>query len=142
MKIAIACDHAGYQLKEKLKAYLLSKDHEVEDVGTFSEESVDYPDFGRKAALLVAEEKVERAILVCGSGTGMAMVANKVKGIRAANCTTIECAVLSREHNDANVLCMGARFVSYETALKITNAWITAEFEGERHIKRVEKIDK
>lgn len=141
MDIAVACDHAGFQLKEQLKNYLLSIGHEVNDVGTFSEESVDYPDFGRKAAMLVSQGDVQRAVLICGSGTGMAMTANKVKGVRAANCTTVDCAVLSVQHNDANVLCLGARFIDFDQAKSIIEAWLLAVFEGGRHARRVEKIE-
>jgi ribose 5-phosphate isomerase B len=141
MNIAVAADHAGYSLKEQLKSYLLSQGNNVHDVGTFREEPVDYPDFGRKAAGLVIEGKAERAILICGSGIGMAMAANKIKGIRAANCTDTECALLSRQHNDANVLCLGARFLSFEKAKVIADTWLTTSFEGGRHERRVKKID-
>jgi ribose 5-phosphate isomerase B len=141
MNIAIACDHAGFQLKEQLKNYLSSQGHNLTDVGTHDEESVDYPDYGRKASLLVSRGDVDKAILICGSGTGMAMTANKVKGVRAANCTTVDCAVLSVQHNNSNVLCLGARFVEFDNAKSIIDAWLSASFEGGRHARRVEKID-
>lgn len=141
MKIAIAADHAGYRLKEEIKNYLETENYTVDDVGTFNEDSVDYPDYGRKAAELVSAGKAERAVLVCGSGIGMSMVANKVNGIRAANCNNIECAILSRQHNDSNVLCLGARMLSFEESKVILSAWLSTSFEGGRHLRRVEKID-
>ena len=141
MNIAIAADHAGYQLKEELKDYLQSKNHQVEDVGAFSDESVDYPDFAKAAAMLVADGKADKAILVCGSGIGMAMAANKIKSIRAANCQSVECAVLSRKHNDANVLCLGSRLIDFSQAKKLVSVWLKEPFEGGRHLRRVEKID-
>ncbi|RJQ30909.1 MAG: ribose 5-phosphate isomerase B [Actinobacteria bacterium] len=139
MKLAIGCDHAGYELKEHLKSYLC--DYEIIDVGTNSADSVDYPDFAHKAAKLVSEGQADRAILVCGSGVGMSMAANKVPGIRAAKCDDVTCARLSREHNDANVLCLGARYISPETAEEMVEVWLKTLFEGGRHQRRVDKIE-
>ena len=139
-RIAIGTDHAGYRLKEVLESYLLSKGYEVEDFGTDSEESVDYPDFIRPVALSVAEGKNDFGIVVGGSGNGEAMVANKVRGIRCAVCWTVESAQLAKEHNNANVISMGARLVSEETAKAIVDAWLGAEFQAGRHVRRLEKM--
>jgi ribose 5-phosphate isomerase B len=141
MRIAIASDHAGFELKEKLKEYLKELGYEYEDFGTHSEESVDYPDYALKVAEYVAEGKCERGILVCGSGIGMSMAANKVPGIRAALCYDTETARLSREHNDANILTLGARLIDEKTAREIVKVWLTTEFAGERHSRRVKKIE-
>jgi ribose 5-phosphate isomerase B len=141
MKIIIASDHAGYKLKEELKQYLKELGHEAEDMGTNSEESVDYPDYGKKAAKEVAKTK-SKGILICGSGIGMSMVANKVKGIRAALCHNEYTAKASREHNDANILCLGARDTDRETAKKLTKIFLETEASSEeRHKRRVSKIE-
>ncbi len=141
MKIIIASDHAGYKLKEELKQYLKSLGHEPEDLGTDSEESVDYPDYAKKAANKVAKEKV-KGILICGTGIGMSIAANKVKGIRAALCHNEQTAKAAREHNDANVLCMGSRIISSEMAKKITKIFLETEASAEeRHRKRVKKLE-
>ena len=140
MEIAVGADHAGFALKEKVKQELLRLGHQVLDVGTDSAESVDYPDYAVQVAKRVASGEVPRGILVCGTGTGMAMAANKVPGIRAASVTDPIGARLSREHNDANVLTLGARLVEETRALEIVRAWLEAEFAGGRHQRRIEKI--
>ena len=140
MKIALASDHAGYAEKERLKPLLQDLGLEVDDLGTASEESVDYPDYARKVAEQVAQGKVEQGVLVCGSGTGMAITANKVAGVRAAVAWSEETARLARQHNDANVLAIGARTTPPEDIPKIVRAWFDAEFQGGRHAARLEKI--
>jgi ribose 5-phosphate isomerase B len=140
MKIAIASDHAGYEGKERLKPVLEGLGIQYEDLGTVSEASVDYPDYARKVAEEVAQGKVEQGMLVCGSGTGMAIAANKVPGVRAAVAWNEEIARLAREHNDANVLALGARVTPAEELPKIVKAWFAAKYEGGRHERRVEKI--
>src|SRR5256714_5223765 len=140
MRIALASDHAGYTEKERLKPLLIDLGVAFEDLGTLSEESVDYPDYARKVAERVAQGGVEQGLLVCGSGTGMAITANKVPGVRAAVAWSEETARLARQHNDANVLAIGARTTPPADIPKIVRAWFTAEFEGGRHAARVEKI--
>jgi ribose 5-phosphate isomerase B len=140
MKIAIGSDHAGWQAKEKIKAYLKPLKHSVSDMGTHSEESVDYPDYAYKVARAVAQKKAAFGILVCGSGIGMCIAANKVKGIRAANCYDTLTASLARLHNNANVLCLGARLIPANKIKAIIKMWITTPFEGGRHERRVRKI--
>ena len=141
MKIAIASDHAGFEYKEKIKSLLITSGHDVRDFGTNSNESVDYPVFIRPAAEAVARGECDRGIVLGGSGNGEAMVANKVKGIRCALCWNVESARLSREHNDANVLSLGQRMMSQETALDIVKIWLTTPFAGGRHIRRIEQIE-
>jgi ribose 5-phosphate isomerase B len=140
MKIAIGSDHAGFELKEKLKQRLLQQGVEVDDRGTLNNNSVDYPDFAAAVGRAVASGRAERGLLVCGSGIGMAVAANKVPGVRAANITTEEEARLSREHNDLNVLTMGARILQEDQAFRILEAWLKTEFAGGRHQRRVKKI--
>lgn len=140
MKIALASDHAGYKEKEKLKPILKDLGVEFDDLGTVSEDSVDYPDYARKVAERVAKGEAEQGLLVCGSGTGMAIAANKVPGVRAAVAWNEESARLARQHNDANVLSIGARMMPEEEIPKILKAWFDAKFEGGRHAGRVEKI--
>jgi ribose 5-phosphate isomerase B len=142
MKIAIASDHAGYVQKEVLKKYLEAEGHNISDCGAFSEDRSDYPDFGHKVAKLVAQGEVERGVMVCGSGIGMCMVANRHKGVRAAVLHDENDAILSREHNDANVACFGSRVTSIETVKLLTDIFLKAPFAGGRHAARVEKIDK
>jgi ribose 5-phosphate isomerase B len=142
MKISVASDHAGYELKEAVREHLEELGHEVVDFGTDSTESTDYPDYATPAARAVASGQVERGVFVCGSGQGMVMTANKVRGVRAALAWHPEIAKLSRNHNDSNVLALPARFVGIEQALEIVDAWLAAEFEGGRHIPRVEKMMK
>jgi ribose 5-phosphate isomerase B len=140
MKIAIASDHAGYEEKERLKPLLNELGIQYEDLGTVSEESVDYPDYARKVGEEVSQGKVDQGLLVCGSGTGMAIAANKVPGVRAAVAWNEEIATLAREHNDANVLSLGARVTPTEELPKIVRAWFAAKFDGGRHERRVQKI--
>lgn len=140
MKIAIGSDHAGYELKEKIKQLLTDKKIEVEDFGAFSTVSVDYPDFAHPTSKAVEDKNADLGILLCGSGNGIAMTANKHKGIRAAICWNTELADLARQHNDANVLVLPARFISEELGLEIVKSFLNNEFEGGRHQRRVEKI--
>src|SRR5215469_13085093 len=140
MKIALGADHAGYQLKDRIKEHLQSKGIQVQDEGTSSAESVDYPDYARLVAHDVSQRRSDLGILVCGSGIGMAISANKVTGIRAANASNEYEARMSREHNDANVLTLGARTLSEEAALKIVDEWLAALFAGGRHQRRIDKI--
>ena len=140
MRIALASDHAGYAEKERLKGVLTDLGIEFDDLGTVSEDSVDYPDYARKVAEQVAQGHVEQGLLVCGSGTGMAITANKVPGVRAAVAWSEEIARLARQHNNANVLAIGARTTPPDEIPKIVRAWFTTQFEGGRHAARVEKI--
>ena len=140
MKIALGADHAGFPLKEKIKQWLTEEGQQVDDKGTLSNDSVDYPDFARKVGEEVAAKKVDRGILVCGSGIGMSIAANKVPGVRAANAHTVYEAQMSREHNDANVLALGGRLTGRELALEIVEMWLRAEFQGWRHDRRLGKI--
>jgi ribose 5-phosphate isomerase B len=140
MKIAVGSDHRGYLLKEAMKKHLHKSQHECVDVGTSSQERVDYPDFAVQVAELVGMNRCSRGILVCGSGIGMSMVANKHKHVRAALCTTSRMAELSRKHNDANVLCLGAENQSEAEAMQMVDTWLKTEFEGGRHSIRLEKI--
>jgi ribose 5-phosphate isomerase B len=140
MKISIASDHAGFDMKVALKEHLIAAGHEVVDFGTDSSESTDYPDYGAPAARAVARGEVERGILLCGSGQGMVMTANKIRGVRAALAWSPEIARLSRKHNDANVLALPARFLSIEQAVGIVDAWLGEKFEGGRHERRVTKM--
>lgn len=140
-KIALAADHAGYEEKEKLKPMLDEMGIEYDDFGTTSTDSVDYPDYALKVAEGVSSGKYEQGLLVCGSGTGMAIAANKVHGVRAAVAWNEEIARLAREHNDANVLSIAARFTPDDEVKKIVKAWFDANFEGGRHERRVEKIE-
>jgi ribose 5-phosphate isomerase B len=139
-KIALGADHAGYEEKEKLKKTLDEIGVEYEDVGTFSTDSVDYPDFAAKVGEAVASGEAEQGILVCGSGIGVAIAANKIHGVRAAQAWNAETARLAREHNDANVLTIGARVIPEAEIPAIVKAWFAADFAGGRHEKRVEKI--
>ena len=142
MKISLAADHAGFELKERIKSKLAADGHEVFDRGTFDETSTDYPDHGVLAARDVADGISERAVLVCGSGIGMSMVANKIRGVRAALCTSVIMAEMSRLHNDANALTLGARYTESDQALEILDVWLNTPFEGGRHQRRVDKIGK
>lgn len=141
MKIAIGSDHAGYELKEEIKTYLIRKQIEVIDYGTYNVESVDYPDFAQKVAKCVANKTAEFGILVCYTGIGMSMASNKIKGVRAALVCSEENARLTREHNDANVLCLGAKDVEVKLAEKLVDIFISTSFAGGRHEKRVKKIE-
>ena len=140
MRIALASDHAGYAEKERLKALLSDLGVEFDDLGTGSEESVDYPDYARRVAEHVADGRAEQGLLVCGSGTGMAITANKVPGVRAAVAWSEETARLARQHNNAHVLAIGARTTPPADIPKIVRAWFATDFEGGRHTARVDKI--
>jgi ribose 5-phosphate isomerase B len=141
MKIAVASDHAGYAYRVQIVALLTAAGHSVVDFGTDSADTVDYPDFIFPAALAVAKGECDRAIVLGGSGNGEAMAANRLRGVRCALCWNVETARLSRQHNDANALSLGARMISIETALEIVRAWLAEQFEGGRHISRIEKLD-
>lgn len=141
MNIAIGSDHAGFKLKNDLIVHLLEKGFEIQDFGPDSEESVDYPDYAHPVAESVLSGENTLGILICGSGNGVCISANKHKGIRAALAWEDEVAALARQHNDANIVCIPARFVSKAKAMKIAEAFLTAEFEGGRHQRRVEKIE-
>ncbi len=139
-KIAIGADHAGFSLKEHLKGWLEKNGHATRDFGTFSNESADYPDFAHPVAAAVEKKEFDLGLLICGSANGVAMTANKHQGIRAAICWTEELAGLAREHNDANILCIPARFVSTEESERILDRFLHSNFEGGRHSRRVNKI--
>ncbi len=141
MKVALASDHAGYEEKERLKSVLTELGVEIADLGTTSEASVDYPDYAKKVAEQVAKGDADQGLLVCGSGTGMAITANKVPGVRAAVAWSEEVARLARQHNNANVLAIGARTTPTDEIPKIVRTFFTTDFEGGRHASRVEKID-
>lgn len=140
MKIAIGCDHGGFQLKTEIVSYLKDNGYDVKDFGTYSEESCDYADYSIQVAEAVASKEYEYGILICGTGIGISIAANKVPGIRAALCSDTFSAHATREHNDANILAMGQRVVGVGLALDIVKTFLNAKFEGGRHIKRIEKI--
>lgn len=139
-KIAIGCDHAGFEYKEALSKWLTANGYEVKDYGTYGPESVDYPDFAHAVASAVEDKKHELGVLVCGSANGVAITANKHQGIRAAICWNEDLAGLARQHNDANILCLPARFVSPDLGEKIMIKFLNSSFEGGRHANRVNKI--
>jgi ribose 5-phosphate isomerase B len=141
MKIALAADHAGFPLKEKVRQYLLSKGLEVEDYGPLSLDPVDYPDFAEKVATRVAAKQADYGVLVCGTGLGMALAANKIPGVRATPCNDTLSAHFARAHNDGNVLTMGGRLVDEGAMQKIVDTWLATPFEGGRHERRIKKID-
>jgi ribose 5-phosphate isomerase B len=141
MQIGLACDHGGYELKEELKAFLKSLGVESIDMGTFSEDSVDYPDFGILVAEKVSRRELENGILICGTGIGMSIVANKFPGIRAALVNDLYSSRCAREHNDANILIIGGRIVGKELAKEIVKVWLETPFAGGRHKRRLEKIE-
>lgn len=140
MKVALGCDHAGYGLKDVVSACLRSAGHEVIDEGTSSASSCDYPDFGERVAARVTSGEAERGIVICATGIGMAMAANKVRGIRAAVCNDLYTARFSRLHNDANVLAFGARVVGPGLAEEIVRVWMETSFDGGRHARRIDKL--
>ena len=140
MRVAIGADHAGYPLKEDLKEYLKELGHEVDDLGTHSEEPVDYPAFCADVARRVRDRRVDRGVVLGGSGQGEQIAANKIRGVRAALCNDLFTAMLSRQHNDANVLAMGARIVAPTLAREILTLWLEAGFDGDRHQRRIEQI--
>ena len=139
--IIIGCDHAAFPLKEKVKAYVMDAGIDVEDAGTGSEASVDYPDFGIKVASAVSEGRFEKGILLCGTGLGMSMVANRFSRVRAALCGDTFSAAMSRQHNDSNVLVLGGRMIGETLALEIVRVWLETAFEGGRHKARLDKFD-
>jgi len=141
MKYFIGTDHAGFEVKPFVIEYLQKKGIEVEDLGCYSSESVDYPDYAHKVAKAVLENEGSRGILICGSGIGMSLAANKHKGIRAALCHDYYTASMARKHNNANILCFGARIVGKGEIESILEGWLNSEFEGGRHQRRIEKID-
>ena len=138
--IAVGADHAGFELKETIAAHLAANDHQIVDYGTHSQDSVDYPEFGAAVARAVIAGEAERGIVVCGSGSGIVMAAGKIAGIRAATVHDVTTARMTREHNDANIIGIGARMVGEQTALDIVDAYLHASFEGGRHQQRVEKL--
>ena len=141
MKIAVASDHGGFALKEKVKEHLIERGFDVEDLGTHSEESVDYPVYGKACGEAVASGKADLGVVVCGTGIGISIAANKVKGIRCGLCTSVEMAHLTKQHNNANILALGGRTTEPELALKIVDEWLDTEFEGGRHQKRIDMLD-
>ena len=141
MKLAAASDHAGFELKEEIKAFLESEGHSLEDFGCFDEESCDYPDYARRLCEALLSGACERGVLICGTGLGMSYAANRHKGIRAALCMNTEMARMSRAHNDANVLVLGARLIDPSVARDTLSVWMETPFEGGRHLRRIRKID-
>jgi len=139
--IHIGSDHGGFKLKTSLIGFLINKGYQIDDLGTFSEDSVDYPEFGRKVADAVLTDG-NSGIIICGTGIGISIAANRIRGIRAALCHSVEYARLARQHNNANILALGGRFTEERKAEEITEAFLTTEFEGGRHQKRVDLIDK
>ena len=142
LKIALGADHAGYEYKDKLISYLTENGYSCVDCGTNGPESVDYPVYASKVCELVRSEECDFGILVCGTGIGMSIAANKHRGIRAALCNEPESTAMTRHHNNSNVLCLGARMIPFETALELTNVFISTEFDGGRHERRIEMLDK
>ena len=138
--IAIGCDHGGFELKNHIVKYLTDKGYDVKDYGVFCEDSVDYPDCAEPVCNAVTSGEAEMGILICGTGIGISIAANKHKGIRAALCSDVYSAEMSRCHNNANILCMGGRVLGRELAFMITDTWLKTEFEGGRHERRIEKI--
>ncbi len=139
--VIIGSDHAAYHLKEKIKAYIIENGIDVEDVGTDSEDSVDYPDFGIKVASAVSKGKFERGILLCGTGLGMSMVANRFPHVRAALCNDLFSAIMCRRHNNSNILVIGGRVTGESLAIAMLEAWLETPFEGGRHLHRINKFD-
>lgn len=141
MKIIIGADHGGYELKNSISEWLNTKGYEIKDIGVFTSDSVDYPDISKLVGEAVASGEFERGILVCGSGVGVNIAANKIKGIRSTHCHDTVIARLSREHNDTNVITMGGRFIAKELAYEILDIWLNTQFSGGRHQNRINKID-
>ena len=138
--IAIGSDHGGYELKNHIIKHLEEKGIELNDVGCFSEDSVDYPDIAKAVGEAVASGECDRGILICGTGIGISIAANKIKGIRAALCSDVYSAKMTKEHNNANIICMGGRVIGRELAFMIVDTWLSAEFQGGRHQARIDKI--
>ena len=141
MEIAISSDHAGFNYKGKIIEYLLANGYSVKDMGTYSAESVDYPEWIRPVARAVAAGDYDRGIILGGSGNGEAIVANKIKGVRCTVCWNVESAEFARQHNDSNILSIGERLVSEDTVLDIVNSWLNTEFDGGRHLRRINQIE-
>lgn len=141
MKIAIGCDHAGFDYKEKLKQWLIENGYECDDVGTYSLNAVDYPVYAKAVCQKVLSKEVDYGILFCGTGIGMGIAANKIKGIRAAVCSDIKSAELTRQHNDANILCMGAQIIGFVTAREIVKTFLNNSFVGGKHKIRVDMLE-
>ncbi len=139
-KVCIASDHAGFKLKESIKDFLINKHISIIDIGPMNENSVDYPDYAKRLSNRVKSKKSDIGILVCGSGTGMAMSANKIKGIRAAVCYNLKSTRLSRQHNDANIIAIGSRLTTKNNALQLVSVFLETKFEGGRHLRRIKKI--
>ena len=139
-KICISSDHAGFNLKEDIKSYLINKKISVFDLGPYENKSVDYPDYARKLANRIKAKKSDIGILVCGSGTGMAISANKIKTIRAAVCYNVKSTRLSRQHNNANIIALGARLIKKNLSIKLIDTFLKTKFKGGRHLKRIKKI--
>lgn len=140
MKLVLGCDHGGFELKEVIKKHLINGGYNITDIGVYNTDSVDYPDFGKRAAQMVANNEVDRGIIICGTGIGISIAANKVKGIRCALCTNEYMARMSRMHNNANMLALGERVLGKGVATDIVDAWLLTEFEGGRHENRVNKL--
>ncbi len=140
MKIVVAADHGGFEFKESIAGFLVGQGYEVEDVGCFSPDSVDYPDFAEKAVARILNNDCQMGILICGTGIGMSIAANRHRSIRAANCFNVYTARMSREHNNANVLCLGARVLDAETAVEMVQVWLNTPFSGGRHQNRISKF--
>jgi ribose 5-phosphate isomerase B len=140
LKIVVAADHGGFELKEMIKGALVAAGEDIVDVGCFSNESVDYPDFAKKATSLILKNECQMGILICGTGIGMSIAANRDQGIRAANCSNVYTAKMSREHNNANVLCLGARVLEADTAIEMVRVWLNTAFSGGRHQRRISKF--
>lgn len=141
MKVALASDHGGYDMKELIAGFLLGMGYDIVDLGTDSTESVDYPEYGHRCGMAVAYGDVDCGIVICGTGIGISIAANKVKGVRCGLCTSVEMAELTRKHNDANMLALGGRILTDEEALAIVNTFLHTEFEGGRHQKRVDMLN-
>lgn len=141
MKIIVGCDHGGYELKVKIVAHLSNLGYELEDIGTHGLSSVDYPEYAIKVGRAVADGSFERGILVCGSGIGMCIAANRIPGVRAVQAGEPYAAKMSRRHNDSNVLCLGGRFIGLDLATEVVDVWLKEAFEGGRHQRRVDMID-
>jgi ribose 5-phosphate isomerase B len=140
VKIVIAADHGGFELKETISRHLVAAGREIEDIGCFSTESVDYPDFAERAVELILNGDCQMGILVCGTGIGMSIAANRYRNIRAANCFNVYTAKMSREHNNANIICLGARVLDADLAIQMVDAWLDTAFAGGRHQRRIDKF--
>ena len=141
IKIAIGCDHAAFEEKKKIKEYLIKKGYKIFDIGTNSNQSVNYPKYGHQVANMVVDNIVDKGIVICGSGIGISIAANKVKGARAALCTSCKHAEMRRKHNDANILALGARITEYNLLEEIIDVWLNTKFEGGRHLNRINLIE-